>query len=155
VLIGLSNWWLAAVTTPVSEFWTFFGPLVLSGIWALTVFVPLSLVVFGSVSAGDVPKASAMFNLSRQLGGSIAAAVLLTLLERSSIDHQTRSPAEHDVSQRSRRNHTLAVTVAFRSEQALASLDSVVQRQAIVLGYADTNRYSGDRPLLLTPLACF
>jgi len=154
VLIGLSNWWLAAVTTPVSEFWTFFGPLVLSGIGLSQVFVPLSLVVFGSVSAGDVPKASAMFNLSRQLGGSIAAAVLLTLLGRSSIDHQTRIAADMTYRSGATKSY-LADHGGIRSEQALASLDSVVQRQAIVLGYADTNRYSAIVTLLLTPLVVF
>jgi DHA2 family multidrug resistance protein len=153
-LIGLSNWWLAALTTPISDFWTFFGPLALSGLGLSQVFVPLSLVVFGNVNPRDVPKASAMFNLSRQLGGSIATAVLLTLLERSSATHQTRIAA--DMTYRSGPVQSyLADHGGVGSRQALSSLDSIVERQATVLGYADTNRYSAVVTLLLTPLVFF
>jgi DHA2 family multidrug resistance protein len=154
VCIGVSNWWLGAITTPVSEFWTFFGPLALSGIGLSQVFVPMSLTVFGAVSPRDVPKASAMFNLSRQLGGSIAAAALLTLLDRSSVAHQTRIAA--DMTPRS------AAVQAYLDEhggadsrRALLSLNAIVERQAVVLGYADTNRDSAAVTLLLTPLVGF
>jgi DHA2 family multidrug resistance protein len=154
VFIGLSNWWLATVTTPVSDFWTFFGPLVLSGIGLSQVFVPLSLTVFGSVHPRDVPKASSMFNLSRQLGGSIAAAALLTLLDRSSVAHQTRIAA--DMTHRSAAVQAyLAGRGGIGSRRALTSLNTVVERQAVVLGYADTNRDSAIVTLLLTPLVGF
>jgi MFS transporter, DHA2 family, multidrug resistance protein len=138
VFIGVSNWWLASITTPVSDFWTFFGPLVLSGIGLSQVFVPLSLTVFGSVSPRDVPKASAMFNLSRQLGGSIAAAALL---DRSSVAHQTRIAADI-TNRRAPVQSYLEEHGGAGSRQALASLNSIVERQAVVLGYADTNRDS-------------
>jgi DHA2 family multidrug resistance protein len=152
--IGLSNWWLATLTTPVSDFWSFFGPLAFSGIGLSQVFVPLSLTVFGSVSPRDVPKASAMFNLSRQLGGSIAAAALLTLLDRSSVAHRTRIAA--DITYRSEPVKSyLADHGGVGSRRALTSLDSVVERQAVVLGYADTNRDSAIVTLLLTPLVGF
>jgi DHA2 family multidrug resistance protein len=153
-LIGLSNWWLAGVTTPVSDFWTFFGPLALSGMGLSQVFVPLSLAVFGSVEPRDVPKASAMFNLSRQLGGSIAAAALLTLLDRSSVTHQTRIAADVTLRSEAVRIY-LAERGGDRSRQALESLNAIVEGQAIVLGYADTNRYSAVVTLLLTPLVAF
>lgn len=149
--IGISNWLLAGVTTPVSTFWTFFGALAFSGFGLSQVFVPLSLVVFGAVQGSDVPKASAMFNLARQLGGSVATALLITLLDRSTAAHQTRIAG--DITNRS------APVVAFvgshggaGSAIALARLNSVVANQALVLGYADTNRYSALVTLALTPL---
>jgi DHA2 family multidrug resistance protein len=149
--IGVSNWLLAGVTTPSSTFFTFFGPLVLSGIGLSQVFVPLSLVVFGSVPPQEVPKASAMFNLARQLGGSIATALLIMLLDRSSAAHQTRLAA--DITERR------GPVVAFLADRggplshtAIADLNSIVSNQALVLGYADTSRYSAIVTLLLTPL---
>jgi DHA2 family multidrug resistance protein len=149
--IGIANWLLAGVTTPESPFSSFFGPLVLSGIGLSQVFVPLSLVVFGSVPGREVPKASAMFNLARQLGGSVATAVLITLLDRSAAVHQTRIAA--DMTERR------APVVAYVSDRggplsptALAGLNNVVANQALVMGYADTSRDSAIVTLLLTPL---
>jgi DHA2 family multidrug resistance protein len=151
VCIGLSNWLLAGVTTPSSTFWTFFGSLVLSGIGLSQVFVPLSLVVFGSVPPREVPKASAMFNLARQLGGSLATALLITLLDRSSAAHQTRLAAEI-----TERRAPVVAYLADRggplSHTAIADINSIVANQALVLGYADTSRYSAIVTLVLTPL---
>jgi DHA2 family multidrug resistance protein len=149
--IGTSNWLLAGVTTPSSDFFTFFGSLVLSGIGLSQVFVPLSLVVFGSVPPRDVAKASAMFNLARQLGGSLATALLITLLDRSAAAHQTRIAG--DITQQ---RTPVAQYVADRggptSPTAVSGLNQIVSNQALVLGYADTSRYSAIVTFCLTPL---
>jgi DHA2 family multidrug resistance protein len=152
ILIAISNWMLAAITTPVSTFWTFFGPLALSGIGLSQIFVPLSLVVFGSVAPQEVPKASAMFNLARQLGGSLATALLVVALDRTTAAHETGLAAHATLAN--------APTVSYLSARggtgsvvALAELNSVVSRQATVLGYADTNRYAALVTIVLAPLS--
>jgi DHA2 family multidrug resistance protein len=150
VVIGISNLLLAQVTTPTAVFGTFVASLVLTGIGLSQVFVPLSIVVFGSVEPRDVPKASAMFNLARQLGGSVATALLITLLDRSSVTHQTRLAADMTA----RRAPVVAYLDArggTRSQAALAQLTGIVELQAQVLGYADTNRASAFVTLLLAP----
>ncbi len=82
VLLGVSNWILAGVTTSDSQFSTFIVCLIISGIGLSQIFVPLSIAVIGGVPDREVPATSAFFNLSRQIGGSIATAVLVTLLVR-------------------------------------------------------------------------
>jgi DHA2 family multidrug resistance protein len=151
VLIGISNWLLAGVTTPTSDFGSFVWSLALGGIGLSQVFVPLSLAVFGSVPPSEVPKASAMFNLARQLGGSVATALLITILDRSAASHQTRLAA--DVTARS------APVVAYLdarggigSMATTAQLAQIVEGQAQVLGYADTSR---DIALITFALAPF
>lgn len=152
--IGASNWLLGGATTPSSTFWTFFGSLALSGFGLSQVFVPLSLVVFGSVPPREVPKASAMFNLARQLGGSLATALLITLLDRSAAAHQTRLAADITL-----QRAPIAAYVATRggplSAGAVNGLNTIVANQALVLGYADTSRDSAIVTLLLTPLVFF
>ncbi len=151
VCIGISNWLLAAVTTPESTFWTFAASLALSGVGLSQVFVPLSLVVFGGVPRPEVPKASAMFNLARQLGGSLATAILVTLLDRSAAAHQTRLAGDITA----RRTPVVAYVSAnggAGSPGAIAGLNGIVANQALVLGYADTDRYSAIVTLVLTPL---
>ena len=81
-LLGISNFMLAAVTTTDSGFWTFFWPLVVSGIGLAQIFVPLTVTVVGGVQPRDIPAAAAFFNLARQMGGSVAIAALVTILSR-------------------------------------------------------------------------
>ena len=152
LLIGISNWMLAEVTTPVSSFWSFAPALAISGVGLAQIFVPLSLVVFGSVAPPDVPKASAMFNLARQLGGSLATALLIAALDRATVAHQTRLAADQ--------TYAHLPTVAYldarggtRSDAARASLAQIVSNQASVLGYADVNRDAALITLGLAPLA--
>jgi DHA2 family multidrug resistance protein len=150
VLIGLSNLMLANVTTPVSDFGTFVIPLLIGGIGLSQVFVPLSLAIFSSVDPVDVPKASAMFNLARQLGGSVATALLITILDRSAAAHQTGIAADITA-------HNIP-TVAYLNQNggtssaaALASLTQIVEGQAQVLGYADAARASAYITFALVP----
>ncbi|MGA9418742.1 MAG: DHA2 family efflux MFS transporter permease subunit, partial [Candidatus Cybelea sp.] len=89
VILAISNWWLGSITTPVSDFHSLIFPLILSGIGLAQIFVPLSVAVIGSVPDRHVPATAAFFNLSRQIGGSVAAAILITLLVRGFTVHQT------------------------------------------------------------------
>jgi DHA2 family multidrug resistance protein len=151
ICISISNWLIGGLTTPISTFGTFVWALILSGVGLSQVFVPLSLVVFGSVPPREIPKASAMFNLARQLGGSIATALLITILDRSAAAHQTRLAADMTM-RRAPVTSYLAARGGVTSPPAIASLDSIVRNQALVLGYADTSRDSAIVTLLLTPL---
>ncbi len=150
IMIGISNLLIAGVTTPVSDFGTFAVGLIVGGLGLSQVFVPLSIVVFGSVPPREVPKASAMFNLCRQLGGSLATALLITLLDRSSAAHQTALAAGITADR--------APVVSYEDSnggadtpQAIASLTAVVANQAQVLGYADTSRDAAYVTFLLVP----
>ncbi len=153
-LLAISNLWLAAVTTTQSEYWTFFGPMVLSGVGLAQIFVPISLAVFGSVGPRDVPKASAMFNLMRQLGGSIATAVLITILARQAAVHQNVLAAGASLSQPQVRDY-LAAGGGTDDPAARARLSNLVSEQATTLAYADTARFVGELTFLFVPLVLF
>jgi DHA2 family multidrug resistance protein len=151
VLLGVSNWVLAGVTTPDSQFGSFILTLILSGIGLSQIFVPLSLAVIGGVPDREVPATSAFFNLSRQVGGSIATAVLVTLLVRGTTAHQTELAASINL----HRAPTIAYLQANGGEHstsALASLQSLVAGQALVLSYADTSRWTAIITIALAPL---
>ncbi len=153
VLIGLSNFVLAGVTTSTSSFWQVAPSLVLSGAGLSQVFIPLSLVIFGSVSPPDVPKASAFFNLSRQLGGSVATAILITLLDRTEVGYQTALAASANLSRPVIRNF-VAPSGVVRSG-SVSQLFEIVNGQALVLAYADVSRFVGWTTIILAPLALF
>jgi len=58
-----------------------FWPQVLRGFGMGIVFVPLSLVTMRTLAPQDVPKGAGLYNLFRQLGGSIGISLLSTVLD--------------------------------------------------------------------------
>jgi DHA2 family multidrug resistance protein len=151
VLLAVSNWVLAGITTPQSDFGTFIFALILSGIGLSQIFVPLSIAVLGGVPDKEVPSTSAFFNLSRQVGGSIAAAVLVTLLVRATTAHQTELAGSQTLAHAPTATY-LAQRGGENSVPALANLGSIVAGQAAVQAYADTSRWVAVITIALAPL---
>ena len=65
-----------------------YWPLVIRGFGSVMMFLPMSMATFGAVPVKDVAKATGIYNLSRQLGGSIGIAVLTTVLSSRSPFHR-------------------------------------------------------------------
>ena len=151
VLLAVSNWILAGITTPQSEFGTFIVCLIISGIGLSQIFVPLSIAVLGGVPDKEVPSTSAFFNLSRQVGGSIATAVLVTLLVRGQTAHQTQLASVQTLQHEPTAIY-LQENGGARSTTALANLEGIVAGQALVQSYADTSRAVAVITILLAPL---
>lgn len=151
ILLGVSNWMLASVTTPQSQFGTFVASLIVSGIGLSQIFVPLSVAVIGGVPDREVPATSAFFNLSRQVGGSVATAVLVTLLVRGITIHQTELAASQNL-HRAPVAAYLAQNGGDASLSARARLEGIVESQAAVLSYADTSRVTAVISIVLAPL---
>jgi DHA2 family multidrug resistance protein len=149
IMVGLSNVLLARVTTSDSSFWTFLIPLALSGIGLSQLFVPLTISTIGSVSPAEIPAASAFFNLARQIGGSIAIAVLVTVLARQGDVHRTAL-----ASSITRDRAPIAQSIQRQGSVAAAArqLDQLVGAQSQVLAYADTAADTALITLVLTPL---
>jgi DHA2 family multidrug resistance protein len=151
MLLALSNWMLGSITTPESDFHALILPLIVSGIGLSQIFVPLSVAVIGSVPDKEVPATAAFFNLSRQIGGSVAAAILITLLVRGFTIHQTELAS----------TQTLARLPTARYVQLqgglhnIASMDRLrilVSAQSAVQSYADTSRWVAVITIGLMPL---
>lgn len=151
VLLAVSNWMLAGVTTPESQFGTLVASLIISGIGLSQIFVPLSIAVLGGVPDKEVPSTSAFFNLSRQVGGSIATAVLVTLLVRGMTIHQSELAATQTYAHPATAQY-LQENGGQHSTFALANLGNIVAGQAAVQSYADTSRVVAIITILLAPL---
>ncbi len=151
ILLGLSNWMLANVTTPQSQFGTFVTALIVSGIGLSQIFVPLSIAVMGGVPDKEVPATSAFFNVSRQIGGSLATAVLVTMLVRGFTSHQS-ALADMQTLGHEPTAHYLQLHGGQRSVPALANLQGIVVNQAAVQSYADTARWVAIVTMMMAPL---
>ncbi len=130
ILLGVSQFMLFQVTTTTAGFWTFFWPLALSGMGLSQIFVPLTLAVLGSVKGREIASASAVFNLSRQLGGSAAIAALVTLLARQQAAHHDALAATAQMSRSAMKNY-------LDLGGTLAHFNDLITAQAAVMSYGD------------------
>ena len=64
--------------------------LVLRGAATVFMFLPLSLATIGPLPKADMPAATGIFNLTRQLGGSIGIALMTSVLSTRQVHHTAR-----------------------------------------------------------------
>jgi MFS transporter, DHA2 family, multidrug resistance protein len=86
-LLGLSTWQFGAldlVIAPSNVTW----PNIFSGFATAFIFVPMTTLTMGTLKNEQIGNATGIFNLMRNLGGSIGIAMVTTLLARGAQAHQ-------------------------------------------------------------------
>ncbi|MEZ5337444.1 MAG: DHA2 family efflux MFS transporter permease subunit [bacterium] len=68
----------------------FFWPLMWRGMGLPLMFIPLSVATLGTIPKDDVSSAAGLYNLTRQIGGSLGIAVLTFILDRRFEFHYLR-----------------------------------------------------------------
>ncbi|XGV98273.1 MAG: DHA2 family efflux MFS transporter permease subunit [Leptolyngbya sp. BL-A-14] len=153
-----------AQITPQTGTSDLFLPLIWRGATTVLMFLPLSLATLGSLPKQDISAGSGFYNLTRQLGGSIGIAILTTLLTQREAFHKANLLTKitpYDATTSERLN---ALAGAFQNggsdpataqQQALSSLEQLVNTQAAILSYADCFRFVGVVFLCSLPLLMF
>jgi DHA2 family multidrug resistance protein len=109
------------------------------------VMIPLSSLATAGIARADVPTASAMFNIMRNLGGSIGIAALSTFVTRREQYH-FQTIAESITQTRVAVQGRLDVMTQFYAQvggnevanlQSIAYLRNLVRREAFVMSYSD------------------
>src|ERR1700744_2746187 len=85
---GLTTLYFGNVTLDLSPT-TLLLPILITGFGLSFVFVPISTAAYGTLDNKQIGNASGLFNLMRNVGGSIGISVAQTLLTRRSAVHQT------------------------------------------------------------------
>jgi MFS transporter, DHA2 family, multidrug resistance protein len=83
VVLGLSLWRFAGINLEISV-WNIVWPSIFTGVGLSMIFVPLSTVAMGTLSQEQMGNASGIFNLMRNVGGSVGISIVTTLLARQS-----------------------------------------------------------------------
>jgi MFS transporter, DHA2 family, multidrug resistance protein len=86
-LLAYSAWMLSSINLQVSAASVVF-PSVLNGIAISFIFVPLTTTTMGYLAQNQIGNASGLYNLMRNLGGSIGIAFVTTMLARGAQKHQ-------------------------------------------------------------------
>jgi DHA2 family multidrug resistance protein len=125
-----------------------FWPNIVRAIGQALCFVPLSAVATAGIESDNAGSASALFNMTRNLGGAIGIAALQTLLTKREQYHSnvlTQSVTLFEQAARTRIEH---LTQYFMSHGVIDRLDAlhrayvaighIVQKQAYILAFSDT-----------------
>jgi len=130
-------------------------PIVISGFALGLVFVPLSVTALGDLPPESVGNGSGLYNLMRNIGGSIGISIVQTILVRHEQLHRNElvrhvAPMSRNYQQNLQHytqtfsnfaSHTTAQT------QAVGQIGRIVGQQAQLWSYVDDLRYMA--------LACF
>ena len=73
-----------------TDFWTFVWPRVFLGFGMGMTFIPLTTLTLSHIPKENMTEATSMYNLLRNLGGSVGIAFTTTMLSRRGQFHQTR-----------------------------------------------------------------
>ncbi|MDA8099580.1 MAG: MDR family MFS transporter [Nitrospiraceae bacterium] len=73
-----------------TDFWTFVWPRVLLGFGMGMTFIPLTTLTLSHIPKEHMTEATSLYNLLRNLGGSVGIAFTTTILSRRAQFHQTR-----------------------------------------------------------------
>jgi MFS transporter, DHA2 family, multidrug resistance protein len=84
---GLTTLYFGNVTLDLSPT-TLLLPILITGFGLSFVFVPISTAAYGTLRNDQIGNASGLFNLMRNVGGSIGISIASTLLTRRSAVHQ-------------------------------------------------------------------
>ncbi len=159
-IFALSMWKHAHFTTE-SGMSDYFWPLIFRGVGLGLIFVPLTNLALADLPMSKIPNGTGLFNLMRQLGGSVGIAVSATLLQR--FETMNRAELITNITQfnpvvRARLDAIMATLSAqgtppsLLQPKALAILDLQVTRQAFMLSFEHLFLLFGAAFVLSLPL---
>ncbi|HVZ78451.1 MAG TPA: DHA2 family efflux MFS transporter permease subunit [Gemmatimonadaceae bacterium] len=159
----VSMWMLSTLTLDAGQH-DLFWPLIIRGAALGLIFVPLTNASMADLSMRELAQGTGMFNLTRQLGGSLGIAIMATLLSRFTT--QARSTLVTHVSTTDpvtyQRLQMLTQGMIAKGaspivahQQALAILDHQVMAQASVVAFSKIYLLSGLLLVASIPLLMF
>ena len=162
-MFGVCMWWLSGLALDAGAndvFW----PLMLRGVGMGLIFVPLTNASMADLSPRDVPQGTALFNLTRQLGGSLGIAIMATLLSRftgnahaSLVQHMSADDpmVTQRVAMLSRAFIARGSDAGTAAAQAYRVLERQVMAQASVISFSKIYLISAGVMVLGLPLLFF
>jgi DHA2 family multidrug resistance protein len=159
ILLATSSFLLSNLNLQVSQI-NVIWPSVVNGIAISFIFVPLTTATMSQLAQQQLGNATGLYNLMRNLGGSIGIAFVTTMLARGAQVHQALmvghlapdNPAfrqQFEAAHKLLANHTDPVTA---SRQAYNAVYSLLDQQAHLLAFVDNFFIFGALALITMPL---
>jgi DHA2 family multidrug resistance protein len=142
-------------------YWDFFWPQFVQGLSLGMMFVPLTTISMGPIPKEKMGNATSIFNLLRNVGGSVGIAISTTLVARytqtntnSLVSHVTPFDPKTQALIGSIKQALIArgSPAYHAATQSYAAVYGMVERQATILAFLDVFRVLGVIFFLLAPL---
>lgn len=146
-VFGWCAFWVSEFTLQISQ-WSLLWPIILSGAAMGLIFVPLSTTAVGTLSNEQIGNASGLYNLLRNIGGSIGISLVDTFIARRQQIH--RNDLSRDIAPNAVVNQTLQRLQSYMSLhtgprlaklRAYALIQHGLDQQSTLYAYMDDLRY--------------
>jgi len=148
-LFGVASLWFGTLNLSIGQ-WTFVWAVLISGFGSGCVFVPLSTTTMAFLKNEEIGNASGLYNLMRNIGGSIGISVVNTIVARHEQLHRNElsaslSPGRATVQgalggmQHYLSSQGASSTTAVRQSYGL--INQALDAQARLWSYVDDFRY--------------
>jgi DHA2 family multidrug resistance protein len=148
-LFGVASLWFGEVNLSIGQ-WTFLWAILISGFGSGCVFVPLSTTTMAGLKNEEIGNASGLYNLLRNIGGSIGISVVNTIVTRHEQTHRSElvgSLNSGNISVRGSiqgmQQYLIAqgASATTATERAYALIGGALTGQARLWAYVDDFRY--------------
>jgi DHA2 family multidrug resistance protein len=159
-LLGYSTWLLGQINLAIGM-GSVVVPNVVSGLAMGFIFVPLTTMTLSRLPKAEMGNATGIYNLMRNIGGSIGIATVTTMLVRGAQAHQNYLAANVGAGNPvtggmvlglQARLFSQGVDMVTAQHKALGALYRSVQQQAALMAYMDNFRLMAFLALLCVPL---
>jgi MFS transporter, DHA2 family, multidrug resistance protein len=142
----------------------FYASQLLRGMGQVLAMMPLNQLSMSAVSREDAGDAAGLYNMARNLGGSVGLALLGVYIDRRNAFHDAVIRDSVTANSLLGQEHIAATSAgllaqtgdkAYASMQALGQLAGQMQQQAAVITFSETFYVLGVSLLLCIPLALF
>src|SRR5437867_4405492 len=157
---GVTLLWLSWLNLQAG-YWDFFWPQIIQGAGLSLLFVPLTTVSMDRIPREKMGNATSLFNLMRNIGGSIGIAVTGTMIARNTQKVTATLGAHVSVYDLGPQQMFLRLRAGFMAagadvvtatNRAYAAMFGMVQRQAAMVSFVGLFQLLGIVFLLLIPL---
>ena len=147
--------------TPLSSGPDFVVSQLLRGVGQICAFMPLNQASVGAVSKEDAPDAAGLYNMARNLGGSIGLALIGVFIDRQVTNHSQTIGASVTNNSELAQARIAGQAAQFMQQggdlasgqlQAMGSLAHTIQQQAMVITYSEAFWLLGIALVAMTPL---
>jgi DHA2 family multidrug resistance protein len=140
LLLGATSMFIMQGLNLQGSFWNYTWPRIVLGFGLAMIFVPLTTVTLATISRDEMGNATGMFNLLRNIGGSVGIAMAATLLARYSQFYQTNL-----VSHINPYNPTFQIRLSELKQALISKGIGVAQADHTAVGilYGEVRRQAG------------